>query len=115
MNSLASTSFALFFFLASGAAIAEDGESTIFQMPSEGASQAFVEQLPETAVVPVPGTVVPSPKPPKAAKPRSPSPKRAVAYHSIFPNVGTGVNARADAGQPSVHLPTVGDGVTQSL
>jgi hypothetical protein len=114
MYNLAPASFVVFTLVVAGVAFSQDNESSVFQMPSESASQAFVEQLPESVVVPVPGTPLPSQKTPKAMpKPRVA--KRAIAIHSIFPNVGAGVNARADAGQPSVQLPTVGGGVTQSL
>ncbi len=104
---------AMLMLLTSGIASAQDGESSVYQMPSESPSQAFVEQLPETAVVPVPDT------PPAASKTVKPRPKPQLAQrkpiNSIFPNVGTGVNARVDAGATAVQLPTVGGGVTQSL
>jgi hypothetical protein len=115
MPYLVSASFALFAITASHAALASDDESFISQMPPGGPNLAFVEQLPETAIVPTTGPAEPQKKAAARVASKRVSPKHVVAVHSIFPNIGNGVNARANSAAAGVVLPTVGGGVTQSL
>ncbi len=112
MAYLLSAGYALFAVVATSFGVADDGETSISQMPPSMNSPAFVEQLPETAVVPVPGADVEKQRPKKTI--RKVVAKHAPPVHSIFPTVGGGVNVEA-GGTPAVHLPTVGGGATLSL
>ncbi len=86
------------------------GESYLQQAPPEKTNPAFVEQLPETSVVPAPQLPTEHRKPPH--RPRAaPSvrPQTALA-NSIFPSVGNGVTERAAPAPMDNSLPTVGQG-----
>lgn len=108
-----SAGFALIALTVAGAAVANDDEALISQMSVTDNNTAFVQQLPETAVVPLPG---PAKKIPKAERPAPKKVvKRLVPVHSIFPNVGSGVGVTADSDPAGVQLPTVGAGATRSL
>lgn len=89
-------------------------EGYLPQLPQAQSNPAFVEQLPEAAVVPVvPQEGVTKPLQRKVAKPR-PAVKT-IAVHSIFPSIGAGVNARTDPLPADSRLPTVGGGSVGSL
>jgi hypothetical protein len=112
MAYLISASYALFAIVASGAGLVYD-ETSMPQLPPGASNPAFVEQLPETVVVP---TTPPTPsRPVTQKKVRQANPKHVVTFHSIFPSIGAGVNARTDPAPTDSRLPTVGGGVGQSL
>ncbi|MBB6486269.1 hypothetical protein [Rhizobium lusitanum] len=86
------------------------GESYLQQAPPEKTNPAFVEQLPETSVVP-------AAQPPTQHRKLSHRPKttptvrsQTALANSIFPNVGSGVTERAAPGPGDNSLPTVGQG-----
>ncbi|TXI03183.1 MAG: hypothetical protein E6Q76_14160 [Rhizobium sp.] len=86
------------------------GESYLQQAPPTNTNPAFVEQLPETLVVP-------AFQPPANSRAASHKPKRApqaraqtLLASSIFPSVGSGVTERAAPGPLDGQLPTVGPG-----
>jgi len=83
-------------------------ESYLQQAPSAEANPAFVEQLPETSVMPV----SPANRRVMPHKPRQASRTQANVRlaSSIFPNVGEGVTERAAPAPTDGHLPTVGSG-----
>ena len=77
------------------------------QMPLGGATSAFIDQLPEEAVVPADGARKPrTPAKPNRKVAQRPSPAISVSY----PNVGSGVNAALQDG-PALTLPSVGSGL----
>ncbi|MDK4705760.1 MULTISPECIES: hypothetical protein [unclassified Rhizobium] len=83
-------------------------ESYLQQAPSAEANPAFVEQLPETSVMPVsPANRRVMPQKPRRAS-RTQANVRLAS--SIFPNVGEGVTERAAPAPTDGHLPTVGSG-----
>jgi hypothetical protein len=101
----------LIFMSASGAS--EFGETYMPQLPDDPSSAVMMEQLPETAVVPTQQATEPTgthTKKPAAKAPAQAARLRVAAMHSIFPNVGGGVTARADPAPSDKMLPTVGPG-----
>ncbi len=85
-------------------------ESYLQQAPSLEANPAFVEQLPETSVMPA--AQPPANRRVMPHKPRQASRTQANVRlaSSIFPNVGNGVTERAAPAPTDGHLPTVGSG-----
>ncbi|MFK0165002.1 hypothetical protein [Rhizobium sp. NPDC090279] len=85
-------------------------ESYLQQAPSVQSNPAFVEQLPETSVMPS----SPPPANRRAAphRPRQASRTQAPVQlaNSIFPSVGSGVTERAAPAPTDNRLPTVGRG-----
>lgn len=86
------------------------GESYMQQTPSTGTNPAFIEQLPETAVMG-------APERPTQRRGNQQRPKHLVRDRaqeplvtSIFPNVGSGVTERAAPAPADNQLPTVGRG-----
>lgn len=87
------------------------GESYLQQAPAMNENPAFVEQLPETSIVPA------LQPPPANRRIQSHRPKRpaharpqTLLANSIFPSVGSGVTERAAPGPLDNRLPTVGAG-----
>lgn len=85
-------------------------ESYLRQAPSAEANPAFVEQLPETSVMP--SSQPPANRRTTPHKPRQASRAQANVRlaGSVFPNVGNGVTERAASAPADGHLPTVGSG-----
>ncbi|MDK4718510.1 hypothetical protein PH552_04010 [Rhizobium sp. CNPSo 3968] len=86
------------------------GESYLQQAPPVETNPAFVEQLPETSVVPAPRPPADNRK--LSHRPRQPPRARppALLANSIFPSVGSGVTERSAPGPADNRLPTVGSG-----
>jgi len=89
---------------------AMSGESYLQQAPSAETNPAFVEQLPETSVMPAaqpPANRRAAPRRPRHAS-RTQAPIQLA--NSIFPSVGSGVTERAAPAPTDNRLPTVGAG-----
>ncbi|MFT3999212.1 MAG: hypothetical protein QM684_03180 [Rhizobium sp.] len=86
------------------------GESYLQQAPATNTNPAFVEQLPETSVVPA----IQPPTNSRTSPHKSKQPPRARPHtllaNSVFPSVGSGVTERAAPGPLDNRLPTVGAG-----
>ncbi|RKD67602.1 hypothetical protein BJ928_1053 [Rhizobium sp. WW_1] len=89
---------------------AVSGESYLQQAPSAETNPAFVEQLPETVVMP-------ASRPPAIRRTASHRPKQVSRTrtqiqlaNSVFPSVGSGVTERAAPAPTDNRLPTVGPG-----
>ncbi|MGY5776557.1 hypothetical protein [Rhizobium sp. LEGMi135b] len=85
-------------------------ESYLQQAPSAETNPAFVEQLPETSVMPAhqpPANRRTTPHRPRQA---SGAQAKVRLANSVFPNVGNGVTERAAPAPTDGHLPTVGSG-----
>ncbi|OEC94773.1 hypothetical protein [Rhizobium sp. YK2] len=85
-------------------------ESYLQQAPSAEANPAFVEQLPETSVMPVPRSPINRRVMPHKQRQASRTQANVRLAGSIFPNVGNGVTERAAPAPTDGHLPTVGAG-----
>ncbi len=86
------------------------GESYLQQAPPERTNPAFVEQLPETSVVPAPQLPTEHRKPWHKPRPTPNARPQIALTNSLFPSVGSGVTERAAPAPADSSLPTVGQG-----
>jgi len=85
-------------------------ESYLQQASSAEANPAFVEQLPETSVMPAHQLPTNRRATPRKQRRASRTQANVRLVSSIFPNVGNGVTERAAPAPTDGHLPTVGSG-----
>ena len=85
-------------------------ESYLQQAPSAETNPAFVEQLPETSVMPAPQPPANRRTTPRKPRQASRAQAKVRLASSIFPNVGNGVTEWAAPAPTDGHLPTVGSG-----
>ncbi len=121
-GAVAKTAFAALLLVATTAGAQDFGEIYPPQAPGDSGTPAFVEQLPEAALVPIaPAKPAQSSRSRKSAAKRTHSAKKATAVaggasgkpsapRSVFPSVEAGTSARVTLTAENMRFPSVGAG-----